>query len=140
MTVQWLHVAHLLAVMFWIGGMFAVYWLLRIHAHAPRDVHEQLTLMERSLALTMDIAATVAIGLGIVMIVWPVNRFATHPVGWLHVKLAAVVLGVLPVHGMLRAKIKRFGQGQMSPIPQWQWSLLLVAITTIVIVVKLQSF
>jgi uncharacterized membrane protein len=140
MTFKWVLAAHLLAVMFWVGGLFSVYWLLRIHAHAPKDVHEQLTLMERSLALMMDIAATVAIACGIVMIVWPVNLFKVHPAGWLHVKLAAVVLGVLPVHGMLRAKIKRFGQGQISPIPQWQWSQLLVAIAAIVIVVTLQSF
>ena len=141
-TFNWVLAAHLLAVMFWIGGMFAVYWLLRIHAHAPKDVHDQLTLMERSLALMMDIAATVAIGCGIAMIVWPVNLFKVHPSGWLHLKLTAVVLGILPVHGMLRAKIKRFGNGQLSPIPQWQWSLLLAAIATAVIAVvtKLQSF
>jgi uncharacterized membrane protein len=141
-TFQWVLAAHLLAVMFWVGGMFAVYWLLRIHAHAPKDVHEQLTLMERSLALMTDISAAVAIGCGVAMIVSPVNLFTVHPAGWLHVKLAAVVIGVLPIHGMLRAKIKRFGQGQISPIPQWQWSLLLAAIAAIVIAVvtKLQAF
>jgi len=139
-TFNWILAAHLIAVMFWIGGLFSVYWLLRVHAHAPKDVHEQLTLMERSLALMMDVAAGVAIGCGIAMIVYPVNLFKTHPIGWLHVKLTAVVLGVLPVHGMLRAKIKRFGLGQISPVPQWQWSLLLVAIMTIVIVVTLRSF
>ncbi len=141
-TFSWVLAAHLLAVMFWIGGMFSVYWLLRVHAHAPKDVHDQLTLMERSLALMMDIAAAVAIGLGIVMIVWPVNLFKVHPSGWLHLKLAAVVIGVLPIHGMLRAKVKKFGQGKISPVPQWQWSLLLAAIAAIVIAVvtKLQSF
>ena len=141
MTLAWLVTAHLLAVMFWIGGMFAVYWLLRIHSHAPKDVHEQLTLMERSLALMMDIAATVAIGCGIAMIVWPVNLFSVKPSGWLHLKLAAVVLGVLPVHGMLRAKIKQFGQGKISPIPQWIWSLLLIsiAIAVIAVITKLRS-
>ena len=142
MTYQWIRAAHLLAVMFWVGGLFAVYWLLRIHSHAPKDAHEQLTLMERSLALMADIAATVAIGTGVTMIVWPINLFSLKPSGWLHLKLAVVVLAVLPVHGMLRGKIKRFGQGKLSAIPQWMWSLLLVAITTIVIAVmtRLQSF
>ena len=135
MTLPWIRAAHILGVMFWVGGLFSVYWLLRIHSHAPKDAHEQLTLMERSLALMMDIAATVAIGCGIAMIVWPVNLFSLKPSGWLHLKLAAVVLGVLPIHGMLRAKIKKFGRGKITPVPSWLWSVLLAAITVIVILV-----
>ena len=140
-TYPWLLVAHLIAVFLWLGTMFAVYWLLRVHAHAPKDVLDKLTLMERSLAMSMDIAATVAIGCGLVM---AFSSGGTHPTGtlftapgsgWFHIKLVVVVLGVLPVHGMLRAKIKRFSNGQLSPIPQWMWSLLLAAITVIVILV-----
>jgi uncharacterized membrane protein len=143
-TYAWLLTAHLIAVFLWLGTMFAVYWLLRIHAHAPKDVLDKLTLMERSLAMSMDIAATVAIGCGIAMAVSAAPSRPTHPVtslfaapgaGWFHIKLAVVVLGVLPVHGMLRAKIKKFSNGQLSPVPQWMWSLLLAAITVIVILV-----
>jgi uncharacterized membrane protein len=141
-TGNWIVAAHLLGVVFWMGGLFSIYWLLRIHSHAPKEAHDQLTLMERSLALMTDIAAAVAIGCGIALIVWPINLFSVKPSGWLHLKLTAVVIGVLPVHGMLRARIKKFGQGKISPIPQWLWSVLLVAITTIIIAVvtKLASF
>src|SRR5690242_5295369 len=141
-TYLWVLAAHLLAVVMWLGGMFAVYWLLRIHSHAPKDAHEQLTLMERSLALMMDLAATVAIGCGIAMMVSPVNLLTAPHSGWLHTKLALVVLGVLPIHGMMRARIKKFGQGKISPVPQWQWSLLLFAITAIIIaaVTKFTTF
>jgi uncharacterized membrane protein len=140
-TYPWLLTAHLIAVFLWLGTMFAVYWLLRVHAHAPKDVLDKLTLMERSLALSMDIAATVAIGCGLVMALssggsHPTGTlFSTPGSGWFHIKLVVVVLGVLPVHGMLRAKIKKFSNGQLSPIPQWMWSLLLAAITVIVILV-----
>ena len=48
---SWLLAAHLIGVILWIGGLFSTYWLLRIHAQAPKEVHEKLTLMERSLAL-----------------------------------------------------------------------------------------
>jgi uncharacterized membrane protein len=125
-----------------MGGLFSVYWLLRVHAHAPQDVHEKLTLQERSLALMMDIAATVAIGCGIAMIIYPINLFAVKPSGWLHVKLTAVVLAILPVHGLVRARIKKFGQGKITPVPQWAWSLLLLGITVAIIAVttKLSSF
>jgi uncharacterized membrane protein len=62
--------------------------------------------------------------------------------GWLHAKLAVVVLGVLPVHGMMRARVKKFSRGELPAVPQWQWSLLLVSVTAIIILVvtKLHGF
>jgi len=136
---EWVKAAHLIGLFIWIGGMFAVYWLLRVHAHAPKDVLDKLTLMERSLALSMDIAATVAIGCGLAMALTQNSYHPTSTIfgeahsGWFHIKLTFVVLGVLPVHGMLRAKIKRFSNGQLSAIPQWMWTVLLASITVIVI-------
>jgi uncharacterized membrane protein len=133
--------AHLIGVFIWIVGLFAVYWLLRIHANSPREMHEKLTLMERSMALMMDIAAAVAIGCGIALILKtspsnPTGNLLTQKgAGWLHIKLTVVVLAVLPVHGMIRARIKKFGQGKITPVPQWQWTLLLAAITAIPILV-----
>ena len=138
---QWLLTAHLIGVFLWMGCLFAVYWLLRLHAQAPRDVHDKLTLMERSLALTMDLAATLAIGVGLVM---AFSKEGTHPTttlfgapgaGWFHIKLAVVVLGILPVHGMVRGKIAKFSRGAVSSVPQWMWSVLLVSIVVIVVMV-----
>jgi uncharacterized membrane protein len=132
----WLLTAHLIGVFMWIGGLFSVYWLLRIHAHAPADVREQLTLMERSLALSMDLAATIAIGCGIALALNQTPNLFTKPgAGWFHAKLAVVVLGILPVHGLVRARIKRFQMGKLSPVPQWAWSLLIAAVAAIVILV-----
>lgn len=129
-TYEWVKAAHLLGVVFWIAGLCSVYWLLRIHAHAPADTREQLTLMERSLALMMDLAAAVAIGCGLALALaadWFKVNEANRP--WLHIKLTVVVLAILPIHGMIRARIKKFGQGKISPIPAWQWSLLLAGVT-----------
>ena len=137
----WLLSGHLIGVFVWIGGLFAVYWLLRIHAHSPKEMHEKLTLMERSMALMMDIAAAVAIGCGVALILKqspsnPTGNLLTQKgAGWLHIKLTVVVLALLPVHGMIRARIKKFGLGKISPVPQWQWTLLLAAITAIPILV-----
>jgi len=138
---QWLLTGHLIGVILWMGSLFAVYWLLRLHAQAPRDVLDKLTLMERSLALTMDLAATLAIGAGLAM---ALRKDGTHPTSnlfvapgaaWFHIKLTVVVLGILPVHGMVRGKIARFGRGEISNVPQWMWSLLLAAIVAIVFLV-----
>jgi len=138
---RWLLTGHLIGVILWVGSMFSVYWLLRLHAQAPKDVHEKLTLMERSLAMTMDIAAMLAMVCGLGMAfshggTHPTsNLFAAPGAGWFHIKLTAVVLGVLPVHGMVRGKIAKFGRGQMSTVSQGMWSLLLIAIVVIVVMV-----
>ena len=137
----WLLTGHLIGVFLWVGGLFSTYWLVRLHSQAPKDVHEKLTLMERSLALAMDLAATLAIVCGVWM---AVSHGGTHPTtslftapgaGWFHIKLAIVVLGILPVHGIIRARIAKLSRGQTTTIPQWLWSVLLVAIVAIVILV-----
>jgi uncharacterized membrane protein len=143
---QWLLAGHLIGDFLWVGGLFATYWLLRIHAQTPTEVHEKLTLMERSLALAMDLAATLAIVTGLVMALskgWdhPTSTLFTAPKsGWFHAKVALVVLGILPVHGIVRGRIGKFGRGQVTGIPQWLWSLLLVAICGIAILVFRRPF
>lgn len=135
-TAQWLLAGHLIGLFVWIGGMFTVYWMLRFHAHAPRDVHEKLVLAERSLALMMDIGSGLAIGCGIALIFATTPNLLARPgSGWFHIKLTVVVLGILPIHGMLRARIKKFSQGKVAPVPSWQWSVLLGSITAIVVLV-----
>ncbi|MCX5745440.1 MAG: CopD family protein [Proteobacteria bacterium] len=133
---EWLKVAHLISLFLWIGGLFAIYWILRLHVHAPATVHEKLTLMERSIAMATDLACTAAIiaGVGLIFAQTP-NLFARPGNGWLHIKLTVVLLGLLPMHGMLRAKIKRFGQGKITPIGNWIWTVILVSITIITIMV-----
>jgi uncharacterized membrane protein len=126
----------LIGVVLWIGGLFSVYWLLRIHANAPKDMHEKLTLMERSLALMMDLAAALAIGCGLAMVFGQTPNFLAQPHhGWFHIKLTVVVLGVLSVHGMIRARVGKFGRGQVSPVPAWIWTLLLASLMAILILV-----
>ncbi len=133
----WLKSGHLIALILWLGGLFAIYWMLRLHAHAAESDREKLTLMERSIALSTDISAAITIGLGLAMVFGhPTgNMFGLPGHGWLHAKLAIVVLGILPVHGILRGRIKKYGQGTFTPIPQWMWSLFLAAMTAIVILV-----
>ncbi|HEY4177643.1 MAG TPA: CopD family protein [Kofleriaceae bacterium] len=138
---EWLKTGHLIGVLLWIGSMFTVYWLLRFHTQAPKDASDKLTLMERSMALTMDLGATLAIGCGIAMAVshggtHPTsNLFAAPGAAWFHIKLTLVVVCILSVHGMLRARVAKFSRGETPAVPQWMWSLLLVGIVGIVIMV-----
>ena len=134
--------AHLIGVVLWVSGLTTIFWMLRFHDHAPKEVHEKLTLMERALAMSTDISALFAIGCGVALAFWPINLFKVHPAGWLHVKLAAVVLGILSTHGMLRARIKRYARGELKPVPMWVWSLYLgcVAIAIFAATTKLETF
>lgn len=132
----WLKAGHLIGVVLWIGGLMSVYWMLRFHVHAPSDAREKLTLMERSMALMMDVAATLAIGCGLASALGQDPNVFTRPgSGYFHIKLTVVVLGVLSVHGMIRARIKKFSRGEVAPVPQWIWSLLLASIVAILILV-----
>jgi uncharacterized membrane protein len=136
---DWLKAGHLIGDFIWVGSMFAVYWLLRFHTHAPKDAHDKLVLMERSMALMMDIAAALAIGTGIALIVYRPTGvssiFAEKPAGWFHIKLMLIVLGMLSMHGMLRAKVKKFSEGKTPTVPQWQWTIILSSVVAILIVV-----
>ena len=140
-TYEWVKSGHVIGVILWIGGLFSVYWMLRMHAHAPKDMHEKLTLMERSLALVMDLAATLAIGCGLAMALLhggthPTSTlFTAHGAGWFHIKLTVVVFGVLSVHGVVRARLGKFSRGKISAMPSWPWTLLVVSVMAIVILV-----
>jgi putative membrane protein len=136
----WVRAAHLISVVLWIAGLSTLYWLLRLHDQAPKEMREKLTLMERSIAMSTEIASVVAIGCGLAMALSPINQF-THGGAWLHIKLTVVVVAILSVQGMLRARIKRFAQGQIKPVPSWMWSLMLlgVAIAIILAVTKLRA-
>jgi uncharacterized membrane protein len=137
---SWILAAHLIGVLLWIGGLMSIYWIQRVEAGAPKDGRDQLTAMQRSLAIMMDLAAALAIGSGIAMIVDPANMLTMPNMGWLHTKLTLVVLGILPVHGMIRARVKKFSRGENPNVPQWQWSLLLAAVCGIVILVVKRPF
>ncbi|MEO8553637.1 MAG: CopD family protein [Kofleriaceae bacterium] len=138
--------AHVLGMVLWISGLTAIFWMLRFHDHAPKSSHEALTLQERALALATDIAAAVTIGCGLAMVFSPgpglPNLFVAKPNVWLHIKLTAVVLLILPVHGILRGRIKKYSQGILKPVPTWLWSMLLggIAIAIFAVVTKLQVF
>jgi uncharacterized membrane protein len=136
---SWLKAGHLIGDFLWVGSMFVVYWLMRFHTQAPKEAHEKLILMERSTALMMDVASALAIGTGVALILYrnpPYSSIFAEPhAGWFHIKLTLVVLGMLSMHGMLRAKVKKFSNGEVPNVPQWQWTIILSSVVAVLIVV-----
>lgn len=135
----WLLVGHLLGVLLWVGGLTAVFWLLRMHSQMPETVNDKFVLMERSLALAMDLAATLAIGCGLALALHRPegmkNLFAAPGAGWFHIKLTIVVLGILSMHGMIRARVAKFSRGEKPAVPTWIWSVILVSVVGILVMV-----
>jgi uncharacterized membrane protein len=132
---NWLRVAHIFGFVAWIGGMLACLSLLHVHTLVEGAARDALTKVEKSVAMLMDLGATMAIAAGLTMALdYMPNGFNTafSTGGWLHVKLTIVVLGLLSAHGMVRARIKQFSRGQIKPLPRWLFTAVLAAVAVII--------
>jgi protoporphyrinogen IX oxidase len=130
-TLSWLRVAHVFGFVVWIGGMLSCLSLLHVHTLVDGVARESLTRVEKSVAMLMDLGATVAIAAGLTMALESTpNAFKTG--AWLHVKLTVVALGLLSAHGIVRARIKQFSRGQIKPLPRWLFTAVLAAVAVII--------
>lgn len=123
----WFATLHVVGIVLWVGGLTSVLALLHVHVQADGKVREVLTGVERRVAMLMDLGATLTIATGLYRAFTVVpNAFKTG--AWLHIKLTVVVLGLLSVHGMARVKIKKFGRGELKPVPPLMYGLLAIAV------------
>jgi putative membrane protein len=119
----WLAAAHVVGVILWVGGLTAVLSLLHVHPRVEEAGRKLLTQLERRLALVMDLGATIAIATGLYRALSRTpNEFGNG--GWLHIKLTAVAICILSVHGIARVKIKKYREGDARPLPPVVWILL----------------
>jgi protoporphyrinogen IX oxidase len=123
----WIETAHLFGVILWIAGLIACLQLLRAHASGGGSAAAETA---RSTALLMDLGAALAIAAGLTM------ALAVEPSpfreGWLHAKLTFVVLGMLSLHGITRAKIKKARRGETSSLAAWPLPAALALVALIV--------
>jgi len=128
-TYAWVHLAHIIGFTVWVAGLIAVAALLRAHEGADAASRPGIVTAARSMALIMDLGATLAIAIGLVLAFksprFPNTAFKSG--GWLHIKLALVVLGLLAPHGMMRAKIGKLRRGaKTAALPAWVIPVILV--------------
>jgi uncharacterized membrane protein len=119
----WLRVAHVVGAILWVAGLTAVLALLTVHPRVETASRALLSQVERRIAIVMDLGAAVTIAVGLYRAI-DTHQFSNG--GWLHVKLTAVVLGLLTAHGLARVKIKRFRTGDARPLPWTVWLLVAV--------------
>jgi putative membrane protein len=121
-TEEWLRAMHLTGDFLWIAGLTAVLGLLQLIPRVEEKSRDALLRVGMRLGIVMDVGATLAIGMGLWLAFGRTpNAFATG--GWLHVKLTAVVVGVLSTHGIARMKLKKFRKGDVRPLPPVVWIL-----------------
>ena len=91
MTYLWIKAFHIIAVVTWFAAIFYLPRLFVYHAMAEDETgRERFKVMERKLYRgIMNPSAVVAIGLGVVLL-WLNPGWFTQ--GWMHAKLALVVL------------------------------------------------
>lgn len=127
-TDLWLSALHIVGVIVWVGGLTAVLALLTAHARVDEISRGLMTLAEKRAAVIMDVGATLAIGVGLYKALRHTPNEFKHG-AWLHIKLTAVALGVLTVHGLARVKIKKFSRGEIKPVSPVIWLVLAAGVT-----------
>lgn len=93
MLTLWLKAFHIIGVVTWFAGLFYLPRLFVYHADASEPaIRERFKVMERRLLVMTHIGGALAVAFGIATL-------ATEPfylrAGWLHVKLALVLLLVI---------------------------------------------
>jgi putative membrane protein len=101
---------HVVGFSTWLVGLFAIALLLADRDAQPEEAFRtRLGQLARKTGRIADIGATIATAGGAWLLVLE-PYVLRQP--WLHMKLTTVVLGMLGLHGFLRAKAKRASQGQ----------------------------
>ena len=138
----WIKAFHIVFVASWFAGLFYMPRLFVNLASVPADSHaerERLLLMARKLYRFSSLLMVPAIGLGLWL--WLSNR-AAYPGGWLHAKLALVVLAI-GYHHMCRSLLRKFEQFTNRRSERWfrvfNESAVLI-FTTIVVLVVVKPF
>jgi putative membrane protein len=137
----WLKSFHIVFVVAWFAGLFYLPRLFIYHRDV-RDAegHERSATMERRLLGITNIAALLALGFGVALLLWWRSHAPDYlRQGWLHAKLALVVL-LIGYHHYCARLVRAFRDRSEVPGSTWlRWfnevpALLLIAIVVLVVV------
>lgn len=111
MLYLWLKAFHLISIVCWFAGLFYLPRLFVYHAMSDdAPSRERFKIMERKLYRGIMLPSMVAtLALGIAMAALNPTLFTGG--GWLHVKLALVLL-LIGYHHMCGAQLKRFARDE----------------------------
>ena len=136
----WVKALHIVFVSSWFAGLFYLPRIFVNLAQVPSDSHaerERLLLMARKLYRFASLLMVAAIVLGIALVAM---QPAWLHMGWLHAKIALVVVGI-GYHHMCRSLLRSFEKLENRKRERWfrvfnEMAVLLFAAIVILVVVK----
>ncbi|MCQ4322691.1 protoporphyrinogen oxidase HemJ [Stutzerimonas stutzeri] len=141
MLYLWLKALHIVAIVCWFAGLFYLPRLFVYHAMSEDAIsRERFQVMERKLyrgIMIPSMVATLAFGIGMIAL-----NPALFSGGWLHAKLALVVL-LIGYHHMCGAQLKRFARDENTRshvFYRWFNEFPVVLLLAIVILVVIKPF
>jgi protoporphyrinogen IX oxidase len=137
----WLKAFHIIFVVTWFAGLFYLPRLFVYHAEATEaPVRERLKAMERRLLGITHVGGALALLFGVLTLAAFASAAPAYMAqGWLHAKLALVVL-LIGYHAMLVRLVHRFARDDNTRSSRWLRvfneipALLLIAIVILVVV------
>ncbi|WP_217477323.1 protoporphyrinogen oxidase HemJ [Stutzerimonas stutzeri] len=140
MLYMWLKALHIVAIVCWFAGLFYLPRLFVYHAMSEDAIsRERFQVMERKLyrgIMMPSMIATLLLGAGMIAL----NPALFSSGGWLHAKLALVVL-LIGYHHVCGAQVKRFARNENTRshvFYRWfnEFPVLLLLAIVILVVVK----
>jgi putative membrane protein len=138
----WIKAFHALGVVLWAGGLIALGTALVAIGRARAGEGAAALSAATATARLMDIGAALAIVCGMWVIVgtkaalgaqWALKQ------PWMHIKLTLVVVVLLSAHGLLRAKLGKFGRGiETRPPPAFLVPVVVAAVAAIAVLAIVQ--
>ncbi|NCT67478.1 MAG: CopD family protein [Rhodanobacteraceae bacterium] len=137
----WLKAFHIIFVVTWFAGLFYLPRLFIYHAEASEAVvRERLKVMERRLLMITHIGGALAVLFGLATLGAFAHASSAYLAqGWLHAKLALVVL-LIAYHAQLVRMTAQFARDANTRSSRWLRifnevpALLLIAIVVLVVV------
>ncbi|HTE51806.1 MAG TPA: CopD family protein [Kofleriaceae bacterium] len=115
---------HVLGFLLWIGSMFALTLVLQAHARGGAT-QGALVGVERSLGRAMELGALLAIACGVYMLLRSPAAISPLKQPYVHIKLTVVVV-LIAMHGLVRAKMAKLGRGQGTGPGSWVSAAVLI--------------
>ena len=124
---------HVFGFLMWTGTLMSCLFLLKGHQSVAEAGRGALSAVERKVAIFMDASALVAIVAGLYAATgFGVNAFNPKQSGaWLHIK-TLLVAGLVGIHVFTRIKVRKYRNGEISPLPGLVIPLTLILIAIIV--------
>lgn len=137
----WLKAFHVIFVVTWFAGLFYLPRLFVYHVEATEPVvRERLKVMQRRLLMITHVGGGLAVVFGLLTLgAFAHASSAYFEQGWLHAKLALVVL-LIAYHAMLVKLTRDCARDQLRHSSRWLRlfnevpALLLIAIVVLVVV------